>query len=86
MGALPEEALDAVKSYVAPAVFGSLMVTFAIKFPKVIPIAIGTPLLLRIFAGGVIPGYLYIVFTIVATIAAAVIIYKKRIKGEEQEA
>lgn len=85
LGALPAEALDAVKSYVAPAVFGALMVTFAIKFPKVIPIAIGTPLLLRIFAGGIIPGYLYIVFTIVATIAAAVIIYKKRIKGEEQE-
>lgn len=82
LGALPEPALDAVKSYVTPAVFGALMVTFTIKFPKVIPVAIGVPLLLRIFAGGVIPGYLYIVFTIVATIVAAVVIYKKRITGE----
>ena len=84
LGALPTDVVDAIKSYVTPAVFGALMVTFTIKFPKVIPVAIGVPLLLRLFAGSIIPSYLYIVFTIVATIAA-VIIYKKRISGEEAE-
>ena len=48
-------------------------------------LAVCVPLLLRLFAGSIIPSYLYIVFTIVATIAAAVIIYKKRISGEEAE-
>ena len=85
LGALPTDVVDAIKSYVTPAVFGALMVTFTIKFPKVIPVAIGVPLLLRLFAGSIIPSILYIVFTIVSTIAAAVIIYKKRISGEEAE-
>lgn len=85
LGSLPDAALAAVKSYVTPAVFGALMVAFTIKFPKVIPVAIGVPLLLRIFAKGIIPGYWFILFTIVATIAAAVIIYRKRINGEEED-
>src|SRR5699024_8144014 len=60
LGALPTDVVDAIKSYVTPAVFGALMVTFTIKFPKVIPVAIGVPLLLRLFAGSIIPSYLYI--------------------------
>lgn len=85
LGALPPDVLDAIKAYVAPAVFGALMVTFTVKFPKVIPVAIGVPLLLRLFAGGVIPGYLYIVFTLVATVIAAVLLYRGRIKDDKPE-
>ncbi len=79
LGVLPAVVLNAVKSYVVPAVFGALMVTFAIKFPRVIPVAIGVPLLLRLFAAKLIPGYWFILFTIVATIAAALYLYRDTI-------
>lgn len=79
LSSLPPNVLDAIKSYTVPAVFGALMVSFAIKFPKIIPIAIGVPILLRLFAFSFIPGYWYIVFTIVATIVAALVLYKKSI-------
>ncbi|MBK1688325.1 hypothetical protein [Rubrivivax gelatinosus] len=84
LAALPAEVLNAIKSYTVPAVFGSLMVSFAIKYPKVIPVAIGVPLLLRLFAKGFVPGYLFIVFTIVATIAAALLIYKNQIWKQQE--
>ena len=76
---LPESALNAVKSYVVPAVFGALMVTFSIKFPRIIPVAIGVPLLLRLFASDIIPGYWFILFTIVATIGSALYMYRDTI-------
>lgn len=79
LGILPESVLNAIKSYTVPSVFGALMVQFAIKFPKIIPVAIGVPLCLRIFAANIIPGYWYIVFTIVTTITAALLIYKKQV-------
>ncbi len=87
LSVLPDTVLEAVKSYVVPAVFGALMVTFAIKFPRIIPIAIGVPLLLRIFAADLIPGYWFILFTIVATIAGALYIYRDTIwpKGGADE-
>lgn len=79
LGVLPDPVLEAVKSYVVPAVFGALMVTFAIKFPRIIPIAIGVPLLLRIFASDIIPGYWFILFTIAATIGGALFMYRDTI-------
>lgn len=82
LGSLPASALSAIKSYVTPAVFGALMVSFAIKYPKVIPVAIGVPLLLRLFAAPYIPGYWFILFTIVSTISAAIVLYKKDIKKD----
>lgn len=80
LSVLPGPAVDALKSYTVPAVFGALMVTFAIKYPKVIPVAIGVPLMLKLFAADMIPGYWHIIFAIVSTVAAAFILYRNDIK------
>lgn len=78
LGALPEAVTNAIKAFTVPSIFGALIVSFALKFPKIIPVAVGVPLLLRIYATS-IPVYWFIFFTIIATIAATLIIYKKEI-------
>lgn len=78
LAALPEAVTAAVKAFVVPSIFGALIVSFAIKFPKIIPVAVGVPLLLRFYATG-IPVYWFVFITLIATIAATMIIYKKEI-------
>ncbi|QRG81483.1 hypothetical protein [Vibrio diabolicus] len=80
LDSLSPPVLAAVKSFTVPAVFGALMVQFAIKYPKIIPVAIGVPLFLRVFLGGILPGYLFIIITIASTIAAALYMYQGQLK------
>ncbi len=82
LGALPAAITAAIKAYTVPSIFGALIVSFALKFPKIIPVAVGVPLLLRFYATG-IPVYWFVFFTIIATIAATLIIYKKDIYQEK---
>ena len=72
--------LDAVKNFVVPSIFGALIVSFALKFPKIIPFAVGVPLALRLWVT-FIPGYWFVLITLVATVAATLILYKKEIYG-----
>jgi len=55
------------------------LTTFAIKYPKVIPVAIGVPLMLKLFAADLIPGYWHIIFAIISTVVAAFILYRRDI-------
>lgn len=90
LGALPPAVTGAIKAYTVPSIFGALIVSFALKFPKIIPVAVGVPLLLRLYTH--IPVYWFVLFTIAATIAATLILYRKDIyqdhpeqkQGEEQ--
>ena len=79
LGALPPAVVGAIKTFMVPSIFGALIVSFALKFPKIIPIAVGVPLLLRLYTA--IPAYWFILFTIIATIAATLILYKNEIYG-----
>ncbi len=83
LGAFPPAVIDAVKNFVVPSIFGALIVSFAIKFPKIIPVAVGVPLLLRLYAT-MIPGYWFVLITLVATVAATLIMYKGRIFANAQ--
>ena len=70
--------VDAVKNYVVPSIFGALIVSFAMKFPKIIPVAVGVPLALRLWATA-IPSYWFVLITLFATIAATFVLYKSEI-------
>lgn len=83
LGSLPDPVVGAIKAYTVPSIFGALIVSFAIKFPKIIPVAVGVPLLLRIFATGV-PVYWFVFFTIIATIGATLLIYRKAIYQKQE--
>lgn len=83
LGALPDSIVGAIKAYTVPSIFGALIVSFAIKFPKIIPFAVGVPLLLRIYATTV-PVYWFVFFTIIATVTATLLIYKKDIYQKEE--
>lgn len=80
LGLFPPALLDAVKNFVVPSIFGALIVSFALKFPKIIPFAVGVPLALRMWAT-FIPGYWFVLITLLATVAATLILYKKEIYG-----
>lgn len=84
LSVLPDPVVAAIKAYTVPSIFGALIVSFAIKFPKIIPVAVGVPLLLRIYATS-IPVYWFVFFTIIATIAVTLFIYKKDIYQKEEE-
>lgn len=82
---LPDPVTAAIKAYIVPSIFGALIVSFAIRFPKIIPVAVGVPLLLRIYATG-IPVYWFVFFTLIATISVTLFLYKKDIYKKEEEA
>lgn len=84
LGALPAAVTGAIKAYMVPSIFGALIVSFALKFPKIIPVAVGVPLMLRLFT--TLPVYWFVLFTIIATIAATLILYKKDIYQQPAEA
>lgn len=81
LGILPEPITSAIKAFTVPSIFGALLVSFALKFPKIIPVAVGVPLLLRFYATGV-PGYWFVFITLIATVAATLVIYKKDIHSD----
>ncbi len=81
---LPATITNAIKAYTVPSIFGALLVSFAMKFPKIIPVAVGVPLLLRYFAKGV-PVYWFVLITLVATVAACLVLYKGEIRQPEKE-
>ncbi len=78
LDAFPPVVVDAVKNYVVPSIFGALIVSFAMKFPKIIPVAVGVPLALRLWATA-IPSYWFVLITLFATIAATFVLYKSEI-------
>lgn len=84
LGILPPSIINAIKTFMVPSIFGALIVSFALKFPKIIPVAVGVPLLLRLYTG--IPAYWFILFTIAATIATTLVLYRNEIYDEPEGA
>jgi hypothetical protein len=84
LGSLPAAFVGAIKAYMVPSIFGALIVTFAIKFPKIIPVAVGVPLLLRLFT--TIPSYWFVLITLVCTVVATLTLYKKEVAAGRAEA
>ena len=74
--------MESVKNYVVPSIFGALIISFAMKFPKIIPFAVLVPLACRLWTP-FIPGYWYVLITIIATVAATLVIYKKEIYAKD---
>lgn len=77
----PTVVVEAVKSYVVPSIFGALIVSFAMKMPKIIPFAVLVPLACRLWTP-FIPSYWYVLITIAATVAATLVLYKKQINAK----
>ncbi len=78
LGVLPAPITNAVKAFTVPSIFGALIVSFALKFPKIIPVAVGVPLFLRFYVTS-IPVYWFVFITLIATVTATLVIYKKDI-------
>lgn len=80
--ALPITITDALQTFTAPAIFGAMFGSFAIKYPKLAIFGIGIPVAIRLIAPTA-PAYFIIIPAVFGTILVARLFYKS---DKEKEA
>ena len=75
LNVMPEPIVNGFRSYTASAIFGALLFQFAAKYPKLVIVGVGFPVIMKVFIP-VIPAYAVTLITVASTIVASKIMYK----------
>lgn len=73
---LPELAVTALSTFTAPAIFGAMFGSFAIKYPKLALPGLGIPVALRLIAPN-LPAYILIIAAVFGTMGISRVMYTK---------
>ena len=73
----PEILISAFRRFITPAVYGAMIGQLGMSLPKLVPIAIFLPLILRVFFP-IIPGVVVNVFVIIVNVLCAYFLYYKK--------